>query len=111
MHDFVTLLPHSTKRPGAHVGQTNGAQADQDLALDSDGLGPGGGLGSLLLAELQVIRCEVQGLSSALLHRSADLEPSWRDGATDAVPPGHGATPLYATFFGSFAIFRAGERL
>jgi DNA-binding SARP family transcriptional activator len=93
------------------VGQANGAQADPDVAFGLAGLGAGAGLGSLLLAELQVIRCEVHELSEALLHRGGDFGAGPRAGATDTASADHGLPPLYATFFGRFAIFRAGERL
>jgi DNA-binding SARP family transcriptional activator len=94
-----------------HVRRTGGTPAQPGLLTGLDGLGTPAGLGSQLLAELQVIRSQVQDLSDALLHRSPGAGARPGEAVESAAPSPAPATPLYATFFGSFAVFRAGIRL
>ena len=93
------------------MGQTDGVQADPGLLGSSDSLGVPTGLGGRLLAELQVIRSEVQGMSDALRYRGGGSSLKPREAVTADEPSAPSTTPLYATFFGSFAIFRSGTRL
>jgi LuxR family maltose regulon positive regulatory protein len=99
------------------VGQGNGVLSDAMLATGPDGLAVGSFLAGQLLAELQSIRGEMHDLTDMLLHRRADVavihEPPV---GTSTVPTDNGVAgkptaALYAVFFGSFAMFRNGERL
>jgi LuxR family transcriptional regulator, maltose regulon positive regulatory protein len=99
------------------VGQGNGVLRDAVLATGPDGLSAGSLLGGQLLAELQRIRGEMHDLADTLLHRRADAAVA-HDPAVNgrpvlavAAPSGQPAATLYAVFFGSFSVFRNGERL